>query len=772
MNISDIPCIDFFARRQAPIAMEPRFWTHCINACRQAGYTLDEIRCKVEDISFIYSVQLSIMGENSSFSQALGEYPLMEGKLPCCRDYAGEIGIGMGSPHADLCRVCPFWGQTASASQEYAILSKIFMLPDGEGPGYLDGRLEFNSYVDMDSGEIFSGTIAAPFVLPVASIIYECLCADPEKFFCGIRTALRAGTAHALMQSDEMKAVVEEVCKAVITAAGNMEHDPFGGHVDEDQIKETLLQYICNIVFMSPPAGDLAFSVYVSGMDNEEDTDGENPEFPAFSEISEPIPVSNNEEMIESIGETTMGAGHGLVGNSPVAAVGETEEIGSVDEKDQEIRSYENAASVEETKDYALSEKAITKTHGTWFGGQDTLRIIPHQSRRYEIPFAGKGPVSLAASQNTIIHHEIRGSALEKMMDISERSAVSEEKRRQEINFLTDKVRKDFSVAVEIAYVTDREMYVLLIWNAGSRRTDYVPLIDKAVGQLREIPYPVIQFLKSEKRRVICYQPYLLCGICSLYDRAIEIKTVYSIYSQFQVLARESAVQGNGRNICMMENIFETYFYALDEKEQYRKALFCGKYMEDAFFLAMMPLYQCIAEKQERQAESLGITGLCVSQAHKDLMYGYSYLGCGIYPSRQHAAFSMHPNGRIEFLCPVEPAISYVPGYIMEYSFLNNDRASDGAMQQEIYDNRRAGKLLLKDLASLQAAFYHNDLKILYIDDFHLVFFVTHKYRAVHATDIGQILMHGTYRYKISSNKMKAVFWATSPTEIRYIDRH
>ncbi len=33
-----------------------------------------------------------------------------------------------------------------------------------------------------------------------------------------------------------------------------------------------------------------------------------------------------------------------------------------------------------------------------------------------------------------------------------------------------------------------------------------------------------------------------------------------------------------------------------------------------------------------------------------------------------------------------------------------------------------------------------------YIDDFHLIFFVTHKYRAVHATDIRQILIHETYR--------------------------
>ncbi len=57
MNISDIPCIDFFAKKQAPIAKEPQFWLHCINACRQAGYTVDEIQCKIEDISFIYGNQ-------------------------------------------------------------------------------------------------------------------------------------------------------------------------------------------------------------------------------------------------------------------------------------------------------------------------------------------------------------------------------------------------------------------------------------------------------------------------------------------------------------------------------------------------------------------------------------------------------------------------------------------------------------------------------------------------------------------------------------------
>ena len=108
MNISDIPCIDFFARKQAPVAREPRFWLHCINACRQAGYTVDEIRCKVEDISFIYSDQLSIMDECGNFNQALVEYAKLEGKMPPCREYAKEIGMDMDAPYASLCKVCPF----------------------------------------------------------------------------------------------------------------------------------------------------------------------------------------------------------------------------------------------------------------------------------------------------------------------------------------------------------------------------------------------------------------------------------------------------------------------------------------------------------------------------------------------------------------------------------------------------------------------------------------------------------------------------------------
>ena len=772
MNISEIPCIDFYARRQAPLAMEPQFWTHCINACRQAGYTLDEIRCKVEDISFIYSVQLSIMEENGSFNRAMEEYPKMEGKLPCCRDYAKKIGIDMEDCYADLCRVCPFSGQTGSASQEYSILTKIFMMPDEEGIKYLDGRLEFHSYIDMDSGDIFSGTIVAPFVLPAASIIYKCLCADPPKFYYGIQTALHVGTAHALMQSVEIKNVIEEVYQTLIAIVSKMAKDPFGGHADEDQIKETLLQYICNNVFMSTPASDMAFSLYVSSMDSEDDEEWEDTELPAFGEEIEPVPAPVHEEIDIPVGEGDRGASQQTDGECPVTATGYMEE--NEDGVNQEISksSCGDTASVEDLKDYPLFEKEIAKTTGTWFGKQDTLMAIPYQSRRYKIPFAENEPTSLYASKNVIIHHEILGSALEKMMDISAQSAVSEEKRRQEINYLTDKVRKDFSAAVEIAYVSDREMYVMLIWNAGSRRIDYIPLIDKAVGKLKEIPYPVIQFLKSEKRRIICYQPYLLCGICSLYDRTIEIKTVYSIYSQFQVLAQKNTMQENGQSGWMMENIFESYFYTFDEKEQYKKDIFFEKYGEDGFFLAMMPLYQCISEKQVKQAETLGITGLCISQAHKDLMYGYSYLGCSIYPSRQKAAFSLYPNGHIEFVYPVVPAISYVPGYIMEYTFLNNENAADGAIHQEIYDNRRARKLLLKELAGLQAAFYHNDLKILYMDDFHLIFFATHKYRAVHATDIGQILMHETYRYNISSNKMKAVFWATSLTDIRYIDRH
>lgn len=725
MNISEIPCIDFFARRQAPLAMEPRFWTHCINACRQAGYSLDEIRCKVEDISFIYSVQLSIMDENGSFSQALKEFPSM-GRLPCCREYAKEIGIDMESAHSDLCLVCPLSGKTTSASQEYAMLSKIFFMPEDEGIGYLAGGLIFHSHMDMDSGDIFSGTIAAPFVLPLASMIYKILCSDPEKYYCGIRTALQTGTPHALLRSAEIGALVEEVYKAVITAAGEMEHDPFGEGVDKEQVKETLLQYVCNNVLMSAPASDMAFSIYVSNIESE---DEENKEFPEDDETPEPAPALSREEI-------SLSAREAATGNSqePVAA------------------PVENRREL---------EKTALKTHGTWFNSQDMPAPIPYQSRRYQIPFAENEPTSLSASKNVILHHEIQGSVLEKMIDISAQSFVSEEKRRQEIAFLTDKVRKDFSAAVEIAYVTEREMYILLIWNAGSRKFDYVPLIDKASGALKEIPYPIIQFLKSEKRRIVCFQPYLLCGICSLYDRTIELKTIYSIYSHFQVLTKRAS--------CMIEDIFGTYFYTFDEKERYQKDIFYREYGEDAFFLAMMPLYQCVAEKQMRQARSLDMTGLCISQVHKDLMYGYSYLGCGIYPSRKQAAFSLYPNGHMEFLYPVEPAISYIPGYIIEFCFLSED--SPKAMEREIYENRQARKLLLKDLSKLQAAFYHNDLKILYMDDFRIVFFVTPQYRAVHTTDIGQILMHETYRHKVS-NKMKAVFWATSLAEIRYIDRH
>lgn len=771
LNISEIPCIDFYARRQAPLAMEPQFWTHCISACRQAGYTLDEIRCKVEDISFIYSVQLSILEEKGSFNQALAEYPKLEGKLPCCREYAKKIGINMDDPYANLCRVCPFSEQTGSANQEYSILTKIFILPDEDGIKYLDGRLEFNSYIDMDSGDIFSGTIVAPFVLPVASIIYKCICDDPPKFYYGIKAALHMGTAHALMQSAEIKNVVEEVYKTVVTVVDKMTNDPFGGCIDKDQIKETLLEYICNHVLLSTPASDMAFSLYVSSMDSEEDEEREDTELPPFGEAIEPAPALVYEEINSPVGKDDKDAGQQMDGDCSATETGYIEE--NADDINLETRKIggEDTVPAGELKEYPLFEKVVAKTTGTWFNGQDVLMAIPYQSRRYKIPFAKNESASLYASKNVIIHHEIRGSALEKMMDISVQSAVSEEKRLQEINYLTDKVRKDFAVAVEIAYVTDREMYVMLIWNAGSRRIDYIPLIDKAIGQLKEIPYPVVQFLKSEKRRIICYQPYLLCGICSLYDRVIEIKTVYSIYSQFQVLAR-SMDQENGQSSCMMENIFESYFYAFNEKEQYKRDIFFEKYGEDAFFLAMMPLYQCISEKQISQALSLGITGLCISQAHKDLMYGYSYLGCSIYPSRQQAAFSVYPNGHIEFLYPMAPAISYVPGYVMEYTFLNIDNIVDGEIRQEVYENRRARKLLLKGLAGLQAAFYHNDLKILYMDDFHLIFFVTHKYRAVHATDIGQILMHETYRHKISSNKMKAVFWATSLTEIRYIDKH
>ena len=72
----------------------------------------------------------------------------------------------------------------------------------------------------------------------------------------------------------------------------------------------------------------------------------------------------------------------------------------------------------------------------------------------------------------------------------------------------------------------------------------------------------------------------------------------------------------------------------------------------------------------------------------------------------------------------------------------------------------------------MRAAFYHGDLKVLYADDFTVTFYALKKCRSVHATDVSQILMHETYRYGITSNKVLASFYGVSMGEVRRIERH
>ena len=154
-------------------------------------------------------------------------------------------------------------------------------------------------------------------------------------------------------------------------------------------------------------------------------------------------------------------------------------------------------------------------------------------------------------------------------------------------------------------------------------------------------------------------------------------------------------------------------------------------------------------------------------------MYGYSYLAAGIYPSMQKARFSLLSNGEIVFYDVVEPAISYEPGYIVEFTFRNIDFVgSDEAMAENVRNNHRARQLLLKEIAKKTPAFYHSHLKILYFDDYRITFYMSHDYRDDNQRMIEQSLYRECTRYRVSSNKLLASYWATTFNSVRIVNKH
>ena len=406
--------------------------------------------------------------------------------------------------------------------------------------------------------------------------------------------------------------------------------------------------------------------------------------------------------------------------------------------------------------------KKVKTGEGGWLSKKEPIEVIAASDRKYLIPFAVNDTQEKESARNVIIHHEITESMMEGMMDISTGGGPVE----MEIHFLVEKVKKDKKMPLEMVYVTDRERYILLIWNAGTSRYNYIPVIDRKEGKIKTIPIQIIRLLKSENIKKICFQPFLLCGILSLYERELEMKNVHSIYSHYQILSQKKEKETG-------LDIFDVYTHYASDKFAKQVWIAEKRFRERCRLLAVMPLYCNVMSKQYDEAELCGKIGLCANQDKKDLMYGYSYLAAGIYPSMQGARFILKKTGEISFPEKVTPCVSYEPGYIVEFTFANiESEEGEEIVRQNVRENRRARQLLLAELSKKMTAFYHSRLKILYFDNYKIVFFMTHDYKDENQKLIEQSLYRECTRNRISSNKLKAVYWATTFNTVRVVSLH
>ena len=269
-----------------------------------------------------------------------------------------------------------------------------------------------------------------------------------------------------------------------------------------------------------------------------------------------------------------------------------------------------------------------------------------------------------------------------------------------------------------------------------------------------------MELLSSQAVTLICFQPYLLCGLLGLYQEWTGPKSVHAIYTRYRVYMEKEPGCSSA-----MEQIIDSYIdekYCLNSEIVSNIRKYRELYGNHSYLLSVMPLYAYIRKRQDVYAQKMSLIHIVSNQHHKDLMYGHSYLSVGIYPKMQGAAFKLLANGQFIFYKEMKPSASYFPGRIMEFTFQNKDNdGNEITISENRKNNRKAIRLMLLQLARRSAAFYRNGLKIMYYDDYKITFFVTPKYKAIHKTDIIQAFMHETYRYRIPSNKLKVAFWST-----------
>ena len=734
------PCFDYYEKRIKDKEDAKKLFRNLISVYRLRG---------VPDEDIMNRMVFSIVGRflsDAEKEELLKEDTSVE-QYDCRANAVNTYGSEMAVDCNNLCLTCVVYDPCVAGKEErdFSVIAKMLHFPWDELMAMMEDADDpiFTSRVVLDRSDLLSGTLGIPCVVPLAQIVYDSVMEEGNGLY-----------------SDEKN--LKGLAGKVISKIEGI----IGKKIFTIRAEGILRDYLQKMLFKKPMMEDSDFDEFMKPLlredtsrDDEFDDDfkrmceaGDDMEAAGVS--AEQVILDNEPDMMSGAGEDENGSSYG--GNDTGSEKEESEQGESQDHSaDESTRDKIVPAEEDGLKGYRYFRATVPVSTGGVFTSSDSIEQLALSKVRYQIPFAEN------SEDNVIVHHEIHEAILDKMIDISVDGKVAE----NEIAALETKVRKDFCVAMEIVYVIEQERYILLIWNAGNRRYDYVPLIDKTKGELYGIPYAVRQFMKSEKRKVICYQPYLLCGVAGLYFRYLELKNVHSIYSINRVLM-------NDGSSCYMEDILGSFFYGSPDEILKRRKLYQEWYGEENFLLSAMPFYQYMMRQQFTYAQAVGKDGLCASQFHKDLMYGCSYLSSCIYPSRQGAAFKLGADNHFTFLHKVDPCISYFPGYIMEYTFMNVDEEEDRAVEDNIKNNRRAKGLLLKELAKSKAAWYHGDLKILYMDDYRIVFFVSRRWRAVYKTDVSRILMHETYRYKIASNRLYVKFWATGLNVIRYINKH
>lgn len=735
-NYNKMPCFRFYGGAEDDRERLKRMEYALLNMLKRSGVT-DVNMATMEvyrSINPILSGTVDTIECEHVFQEA---DPKSE--FACAMYWKEELGIDVHVSHGDFCRVCPVSEEGGrnrfQVEQERHIISYLCHTPVEKIASFFRGENPFCSYEELNRH--FNGKMKFPCVIQLASIIYQSLATEESLYrkICG-----SIGNEKLLARA------ASELSERVLGVVAGLYPDKDTTVLQSEAFREILASYIREFYILCEQASDTQVDMFCTMM---------------CSSADEPEDILPKRDVLD-IGDVPASDDKEEYEERPACEGFEEERTGNAGEKDGLVPVQERYGSLEE---HPYFVKKVPIGEGGWLGHHEPVEFVPAAQRRYLIPFLQNDAEEAISRRNVIVHQELQAGDLEGMIDVSD---AEEEKVFQELRFLSDKVRRDRRMAVEAVYVADEGRYILLIWNAATARYNYTTLIEKTDGLIRAIPMQIIRLLRMEDIKIMCYQSYMLCGILSLYFKEIEIKNLHSVYSHYCVFSRK-----DGGGNAQMADIIQQYLIGLNEKDRKLAAITNKRFGNRAFLLWQMPLYDMILRQQFAYAKMMGMEGLCASQQKKDIMYGYSYLAAGIYPSMQKARFSLSSNGEIVFVEEAEPAVSYEPGYIVEYTFKNiNYDGSDEAVAQQVRSNHRARQLLLKELAQKSPAFYHSHLKILYFDDYRITFYMSHDYRDDNQTLIEQSLYRECTRYRVSSNKLTASYWATTFNAVRKINRH